>query len=66
MYHSNDSTLVTVYFKHIKNNISFWEQGTIIQRIGDVTYIIQGPEFEHKRHLNQIRKRTTEDLMDLP
>ena len=30
------------------------------------SYIIQGPKFEHKRHLNQIRKRTTEDLVDLP
>ena len=33
-----------VYFKHFRNNISFWELGTITQRIGNVTYIIQGPK----------------------
>ena len=55
-----------VYFKHFRNNVSFWELGTITQRIGNVTYIIQGPKFEHKRHLNQIRKRTTENLVGLP
>ena len=54
-----------IYFKHFRNNVSFWELGTITQRIGNVTYIIQDPKFEHKRHLNQIRKRTTEDLVDL-
>ena len=54
-----------VYFKHFRNNVSFWELGTITQRIGNVTYIIQGPKFEYDRHLNQIRKRTTEDLVDL-
>ena len=32
----------------------------------NVKYIIQGPKLEHKRHLNQIRKRTTEDLVNLP
>ena len=56
----------TVPLKHFRNNVSFWELGTITQRIGNVTYIIQGPKFEHKRHLNQIRKHTTEDLVDLP
>ena len=66
LYHSNNSILVTVYFKHFKNNVSFWELGTITQRIGNVTYIIQSPKFELKRHLNQIRKRTTEDLVNLP
>ena len=55
-----------VYFKHFRNNVSFWELGTITQRIGNVTYIIQDPKFEDKRHLNQIRRRTTEDLVDLP
>ena len=54
-----------VYFKHFRNNVSFWELGTITQRIGNVTYIIQGPKFEHKRCLNKIKKRTTEDLVDL-
>ena len=54
-----------VYFKHFRNNVSFWELGTITQRIGNVTYIIQGPKFEYNRHLTQIKKRTTEDQVDL-
>ena len=54
-----------VYFKHFRNNVSFWELGMITQRISNVTYIIQSPQFEHKRHFNQIRKHTTEDLVDL-
>ena len=55
-----------VYFKHFRNNVFFWELGKLTQRIGNVTYIIQSPKFKHKRHVNQIRKRTSEDLMDLP
>ena len=51
------------YFKYVRNNVSFWELGTITLRIGNVRYIIQSPKFEH---LNQIRKRTTKDLVDLP
>ena len=51
-----------VYFKHFRNNVSFRELGMITQRIGNFTYIIKGPKFEHKRHLHQIRKCTTEDL----
>ena len=64
LYHSNYSTLVT---KSTSNtSVSFWELGTITQRIRNVTYIIQDPKFEHKRHLNQFRKCTIEDLVDLP
>ena len=55
-----------VYFKHFKNNVSFWELGKIIKRIGNVIYIIQGSTFKHKRYVNQIRKRITEDQDDLP
>lgn len=49
-----------------KNNTSYWEPGTIEKRIGNVIYIIQGPKFSHKRHLNQIRKRLLEDSNGLP
>ena len=38
----------------------FWEAaGKIEKRIGNVIYIIKGPQFTHKRHLNQIRKRSS-------
>ena len=38
----------------------FWEAaGTIEKRIGNVIYIVKGPQFTHKRHLNQKRKRSS-------
>ena len=41
-----------VLFKVYKNNIMFWEVGTVKQRVGEQVYIIQGPKNIHKRHLN--------------
>ena len=35
--------------------------GTIEKRVGNIIYIIKGPQFTHKRHLNQIRKRLLDD-----
>lgn len=49
-----------------KNSTSYWEPGTIEKQIGNVIYIIQGPKFLHKRHLNQTRKRLLEDSNGLP
>ena len=45
-----------VLFKAYKNNITFWEVGTIKQRIGELIYIVQGPKNTHKHHMNQLRK----------
>ena len=45
-----------VIFKAYKNNITFWEVGTVKQRIGELVYIVQGPKNTHKRHMNQFRK----------
>ena len=45
-----------VIFNAYKNNITFWEVGTIKQRIGELVYIVQGPKNTHKRHMNQLRK----------
>ena len=45
-----------VLFKAYKNNITFWEVGTIKQRIGELVYIVQGPKNTLKRHMNQLRK----------
>lgn len=40
--------------------------GTIEKRIGNMVYIIKGPQFTHKRHLNQIRKRLSDDTDSSP
>ena len=51
-----------VLFKIYKNNMTFWEVGTVKQRVGELVYIIQGPKNIHKRHLNQLRKYWVNDL----
>ena len=40
-----------VLFKAYKN-MTFWEVGTIKQRIGELVCIVQGPKNTHKRHMN--------------
>ena len=44
-----------VLFKAYKN-MTFWEVGTIKQRIGELVYIVQGSKNTHKHHMNQLRK----------
>ena len=34
--------------------------GTNEKRVGNMIYMIKGPQFTHKRHLNQIRKRPSD------
>ena len=51
-----------IYFKIFKANKMFWELGTIKKWIGNMVYIIDGPKFSHKRHLNQLRKRWSDDI----
>ena len=46
-----------VFFGIFKDNKSFWEMGTIENRVGKIIYIIKGKQFTHKRHLNQLTKR---------
>ena len=45
-----------VIFKAYKNNMTFWEVGTIKQRIVELVYTVQGPKTTNKRHMNQLRK----------
>ena len=45
-----------VFFRIFQSNKSYWETGTVDKQIGNMIYIINGPRFTHKRHLNQIRK----------
>ena len=35
----------------------YWEEGTILNKIGEMVYIIQGQKHTHKRHLSQLKKR---------
>ena len=35
----------------------YWEEGTILSRIGEMVYIFQGQKHSHERHLNQLKKR---------
>ena len=44
-----------VLFKAYKSNITFWEVGTIKQRIGELVNIVQGPKNTNKRHMNWLR-----------
>ena len=44
-----------VFFRMFQSNKSYWETGTVDKQIGNMIYIINGPRFTHKRHLNQIQ-----------
>ena len=55
-----------VIFKTYKNNMAFWEVGTIKQRIGELVYIFQGPKNTHKDHMNQLRKCRLNDSEESP
>ena len=46
-----------VFFKIFKDNKSFGEVGMIKRRVGNMMYIIKGPQFMDKRHLDQLRRR---------
>ena len=35
--------------------------GIIEKKVGNMIYVIKGPQFTHKRHLKQIRKRLSDD-----
>ena len=54
-------------FKVYKNNITFWEVGTVKQSVGELVFIIQGPKDIYKRHLNQLWKcRVNDSNVSLP
>ena len=55
-----------VFFQMHKDNSTFWEQGTIINRMGRMVYMVEGPYSTHKKHLNQIRKRTSDEPSETP
>ena len=55
-----------VYFLMYKDNKSYWELGEIRQRIGRMVYIVEGPQYTLKRHLNQLRKRISDSTDEAP
>ena len=59
-YPQNDIFPEIVFFRIFKDNKSFWEMGRIEKRVGNIIHILKGPQFTHKRHLNQLRKRLTD------
>ena len=55
-----------VFFRMFQSNKSYWEKGTVDKQIENIIYIIKGPRFTHKRHLNQIRKRYSNTVENHP
>ena len=49
-----------IFFQMHKDNKTFWEQGIIKNKIGHMVYMVEGPHATHKKHLNQIRKCTSD------
>ena len=49
------------FFQKFKDNKSFGEAGTIERRVGNMMYIVKGPQFTYKRHLNQLRRRRSNE-----
>ena len=43
-----------------------WEPGIIKERIGNMIYIVQGKKFIHRRHVDQLQKRITDEPTETP
>ena len=55
-----------VYFKNFQKGKNFWMEGIVKQRIGNMVYTIKGQNFICKRHVNQIRRRFTDNEEETP
>ena len=40
------------FFRLYISGKEMWKDGVIISRLGKITYMIQGPNWRHKRHVN--------------
>ena len=60
------STGDKIYFKNFQKGKNYWMDGIIKKRIGNMVYTIQGPKFICKRHINQIRPRSSESEEEMP
>ena len=50
-----------VFLKSYKKGKEFWQDGIITQRVGKM-YMVKSKKLIHKRHLNQFRRRFTEEI----
>ena len=55
-----------VFFRIFKDDRSFWEAGTFERRVGNKMYIVKGPQFKHKRHLNQLKRHILNETDSSP
>ena len=55
-----------VFYKNYKNNTTTWEPGIIKERIGNMIYTVQRKKFIHRRHVNQLQKRVTDEPTETP
>ena len=55
-----------LFYKNYKNNTTTWEPGIIKERIGNMIYTVQGEKFIHRRHVNQLQKRVTNEPTKTP
>ena len=55
-----------VFYKNYKNNTTTREPGTIKELIGNIIYTVQGKKFIHRRHINQLQKRITDEPIETP
>ena len=51
----------TFFFRLCISAKEMWKYAVIISRSGKTTYIIQGPNWKHKRHVNQLKHRFTKE-----
>ena len=51
-----------VFLKSYKNGKEFWQDEVITQRVGKMLYMVKSKKLIHKRHLNQLRRRFTEEI----
>ena len=55
-----------VFYKNYKNNMTTWEPGIIKESIGNMIYTVQGKKSIHRRHVNQLQNRITDEPTETP
>ena len=51
-----------MFFKMCCGAKEFLEKGVINKRVGGMTYMLKGKEYEHQSHINHLRPRYTENI----
>ena len=50
-----------VFFRIFKDNRSFLDAGTVERRVGDMMYILKGPQFPHRKYPNPLMRRISNE-----